>query len=175
MPDTEISHYGISNDSVKEDGFSYTQQESTLASYHILDNNYKVDYQLKNKWLRYIRVFASCHGFRVKYFDDYKSIDYEHPIIDRIEPDIPSTFDLQYRRMSSFQAHFEFSLQLGSGIDSSLSNKTFGLYLNAASEAKVYVDETLMLSVLDPSKVIYAVNCDPSKTLQDTNPIFGTG
>ena len=75
---------------------------STYAS----SNVYRMEYEIQKMNSREIWVYSACHGVRAKYYP--VSTQVGDPVVDRIEPFLPSQFDYTFRKMSHFRADFEF-------------------------------------------------------------------
>ena len=54
-----------------------------------------------------MRFYATCRGFKVKYFPIVEDED-NYPILTRVEPELPGKFPSQFKWMAYFTTHFEF-------------------------------------------------------------------
>ena len=128
-------------------------------------NRYRIDYLVKNRYLTELRLYASCKGFRARYYGDQGRDNY--PVLDRIEPTLPGRFDLAYRRMSFFAADFEFvfnPLLAGERMDVDHGDEvtrsvTLSLAINSGAEADVLVDEEVVISIQPTTPVIDPIDC----------------
>jgi hypothetical protein len=134
------------------------QQVKMYKASRLSGNTYSLAYSLEVITAKELWLNSACRGIRAKYYGTREKL--RTPLVDRIEPFLPSAFDYTMSRLTWFRADFEFVFaHAKSGGTRSVE---FNLHLNSGATADVYINELLVISLPENEAVKHTVDCPGS-------------